>query len=231
MAAPGGNPLACDAVSLLLRLRKLLGRLRRQFALDTYDVFVRPVPVDASFEAPPGYEFRFGTAADVERCDPFHTELDERERREGVVRLGLGHRVVLGLHQGTIVFTMWVNPRNLNVPGLLKRALAPRQWFIYKAFTSPEHRGRKLYESGMRFVLAEMRRGDLTELVGYAHVNKAVSRKGLAALAFGSAGRVHQLRVLGWRATRLSAPLRRRFPREVPRSGAMAAETGRLRSA
>ncbi|HEX6885042.1 MAG TPA: hypothetical protein VF530_16825 [Planctomycetota bacterium] len=218
-------------MSPLVRLRKLLGHLRRQFGLDTYDVFVRPVPADADFAPPAGYAFRFGTAADVERCDPLHTELDERERREGVVRLGLGHRVVLGLHQETIVFTMWVNPRCLNVPGLLKRALSPRQWFIYKAYTSPEHRGRKLYEGGMRFVLAEMRRGDLTELVGYAHVNKAVSRKGLAALAFGSAGTVRQLRLLGWRATRLSPALRRRFPREVTRSGAVAAETGRLRSA
>ena len=218
-------------MSILLRLRKQLGRVRRQFALDTYDVFVRPVPADATFAAPAGYEFRFGTAADVERCDPHHTELDERERREGVVRLGLGHRIVLGLHRGTIVFTMWVNPRNLNVPGLLKRGLSAQQWFIYKAYTSPEHRGRKLYESGMLFVLAEMRKGDLTELVGYAHENKDVSRKGLARLAFDSAGQVWQLRASALRWTRLSRALRRRFPREVARSGAVAAETGRLRSA
>jgi hypothetical protein len=214
-------------MTVFLRLRKLLGRVRRQFGLDAYDVFVRPVPAEPHFEPPAGYAFRFGTAAEVERCDVHHTELDERERREGTARLGLGHRVVLGLHQETIVFTMWVNPRNLNVPHLLKRALTPRQWFIYKAFTSPEHRGKKLYEGGMRFVLAEMRKGGLTELVGYAHVNKAVSRKGLAALAFDSAGRVHQLRVAGLRWTRLSARLRRRFPREVARSGAVAAETGR----
>jgi hypothetical protein len=218
-------------MSFLLRLRKLLGRVRRQFVLDTYDVFVRPVPAEAGFAAPEGYEFRFGTAAEVERCDPFHTELDERERREGVARLGLGHRVVLGLHRGTVVFTMWVNPRCLNVPGLLKRALAPEQWFIYKAYTSPEHRGRRLYESGMLFVLDEMRRGRLTELVGYAHVNKAVSRKGLARLAFGSAGRVTQLRLLGRRWTRLSPRLRARFPRAVERSSAAAAETGRPRTA
>jgi hypothetical protein len=121
---------------------------------------------------------------------------------------------------------MWVNPRCLNVPGLLKRALGPRQWFIYKAFTSPEHRGRKLYEGGMRFVLAEMRRGGLEELVGYAHVKKAVSRKGLAALAFDSAGGVLQLSAPGARWTRLSPALRARFPREVARSGVMAAETG-----
>ena len=229
MAAPGGEPVACARwMSFLVRLRKLLGRVRRQFGLDTYDVFVRPVPAAAGFEPPAGYELRFGTAAEIERCDEHHTELDARERREGALRLGLGHKVVLGLHQGTIVFTMWVNPRNLNVPGLLKRALTPRQWFIYKAYTSPEHRGRKLYESGMRFVLEEMRKGGLTELVGYAHVNKAVSRKGLAALAFDSAGRVYQLRAAGLRCTRLSARLRARFPREVARSGVVAAETGRL---
>lgn len=212
--------------SLLLRLRKRLGRLRRRFAADTYDVFVRPVPADATFEPPPGYAFRFGTPADIEGCDPFHTELDEAERRAGLARLALGHRVVLGLAGDTVVFSMWVNPRCLNVPGLLKRALGPHQWFIYKAFTSPEHRGRKLYESGMRFVLAEMRRAGRTELVGYAHVKKAVSRKGLAALAFGSAGRVVQLDLPLWCQTRLSAELRAKFPREVPRSGAVKVERG-----
>jgi hypothetical protein len=212
---------------LLLRLRKLLGRVRRRFVVDTFDVFVRPVPGDASFLPPPGYEFRFGSATDLARCEEHHTELDAYERRTGAERLALGHKLVLGLHgppPGTIVFTMWVNPRCLNVPGLLKRGLSPRQWFIYKAFTSPEHRGKKLYESGMRFVLAEMHRGALTELVGYAHVKKAVSRKGLAALAFESAGRATKIEFpwLSW--TRVSARLRARFPREVPRSGAVPAE-------
>lgn len=211
-----------------VRLRKWLGRVRRRFVLDTYDVFLRPVPPDASFAAPAGYEFRFGTTQDVERCDPYHTELDQGERREGVRRLALGHRVVLALHgppPGTVVFSMWVNPRNLNVPGLMKRALADGQWFIYKAFTSPEHRGRKLYESGMRFVLAEMRRTGLSELVGYAHVKKAVSRKGLATLDFASAGSVTQVAWPGLRFTRVSRELRARFPREVPRSAAAPAET------
>ncbi len=183
------------------------------------------------FQPPAGYAFRWGTASDVERCDPLHTELDERERREGVRRLALGHRVVLGLHreardEGTVVFTMWVNPRNLNVPGLMKRALGPGQWFIYKAFTSPEHRGKKLYESGMRFVLSEMRAAGLVELVGYAHVKKSVSRKGLAALEFASAGRATRVEWPGLAFTRLSRALAARFPRAVPRSGASPTETG-----
>jgi len=226
--------LEASGSSPFLRLRKLLGRVRRRFTVDTYDVFLRPVPADASFVAPQGYEFRFGSAADVERCDPFHTELDVHERRSGVRRLALGHRVVLALQgpaPGTVVFTMWANPRNLNVPGLMKRALAPGQWFIYKAYTSPEHRGRKLYESGMRFVLCEMRRSGLSELVGYAHVKKDVSRKGLATLQFASAGRVTQLDWPGLRLTLLSRDLRARFPREVPRSGSVAAETDLPRSA
>lgn len=204
----------------LVRLRKLLGRVRRRFALDTYDVFLRPVPADASFAPPPGYTFRWGTPADLERCETHHTELDARERREGAWRLGLGHRVVLGLAGETVVFSMWVNPRNLNVPGLMKRALAPGQWFIYKAYTSPEHRGRKLYEGGMRFVLAEMRAAGLRELVGYAHVKKAVSRKGLAALEFTSAGRVTQLDWPFVRHVFLSKQLVSSFPRALAPSGA-----------
>jgi len=215
------------ANSPLVRARKLLGRIRRRFAVDTFDVFVRPVPAPGPFEPPPGYVFDWGTPADVERCDAFHTELDERERAQGVQRLGLGHKLVLGQHLtqqgGLIVFTMWVNPRNLNVPGLLKRRLAG-QWFIYKAFTSPDHRGRKLYEAGMRFVLLEMARLGLRELVGYAHVNKAVSRKGLAALDFGSAGRAYRVDIPFFERSFLSKKLRTKFPEGLPRSGAVRLE-------
>ena len=216
---PSSNPL--------IRLKKLLGRLRRRFVLDTYDVFVRPIPSDARFEAPAGYVFRFGTPADIEGCDPRHTELDERERRLGVLRLGFGHRVVLALAGETVVFSMWVNPRHLNVPGLMKRALGPQQWFIYKAFTSPEHRGKKLYENGLRFVLSEMRAAGRAELVGYAHVKKAVSRKGLAALEFRSAGRVTRLDWPCLTRTFLSKELRSSFPREVPPSGALSSPSAR----
>jgi hypothetical protein len=209
------------ATAPLLRLKKLLGRIRRRFAIDVYDVFRRAVPPDARLEVPAGYAFRWGGAEDVERCDPFHTELDPRERASGVRRLALGHRIVIGSREGVSVFTMWVNPRNLNVPGLLKRRLGPGQWFIYKAYTSPEHRGKKLYESGMRFVLAEMRSQGLTELVGYAHVKKAVSRKGLAALAFDGAGRAVQVNFPAFSRTFLSRRLVESFPEAVPRSGAL----------
>jgi hypothetical protein len=73
----------------------------------------------------------------------------------------------------------------------------------------------------MRFVLAEMRAAGLKELVGYAHVKKAVSRRGLAALEFASAGRVTQLDWPLLKRSFLSKELRRRFPREVARSGAV----------
>lgn len=210
-----------DLPAPLLRVRKTLGRVRRAFAVDRYDVFVRPVPADAGFADPEGYAFRWGTAAEIERCEERHTELDARERREGVQRLGLGHKVVLGLHGDTVVFSMWVNPRCLNLPGIQKRALAQGQWFIYKAYTSPDHRGRKLYQLGLRFVLAEMRRAGLEELVGFAHVKKTVSRAGLAAVEFGDVGRLVHVHFPVLEFTRVSPDLAARFPRTVPRSGAV----------
>ena len=98
-----------------------------------------------------------------------------------------------------MVFSMWVNPRNLNVPGMIKRGLASHQAFIYKAYTSPEHRGRKLYGAGMCFVLSEMAALGLERLVGYAHVNKKISRKGLARLEFESQGQAWSLMAPGLR--------------------------------
>jgi len=204
------------------RLRKTLGRIRRRFVLDTFDVFGRRVqPEDATFEPPLGYRFAWADATDVERCDEHHTELDARERAEGVARLGLGHMAVFAFHRDTAVFTMWVNPRHVNTHGGIKRRLAPDQWFIYKAFTSPEHRGKHLYQAGMRFVLAEMARRGMRELIGYAHVQKAVSRKGLSRLDFESKGRYRVAGAFGWRRVLVSRELATSFPRATPRSNAL----------
>lgn len=212
------------ALPLPTRVRKLLGRVRRSFQLDRFDIFARPVPDSGAFQSPDGYTFSWAAEGDIDACDEFHTELDENERRLGEARLGFGHLAVLARDAaGTVVFSMWVNPRCLNVPGEVKRRLGEHQWFIYKAFTSPEHRGRKLYQAGMRFTLAEMARRGLTELVGYAHVKKQVSRKGLARLDFEERGRYWALSVPGWNRTLLSSRLRKCFPDAVPRSDVLTA--------
>ena len=213
-------PSATESRPLHVRFRKFLGRLRRRFNVDRYDVFLREVPAeDAPLASPAEYGFAWGTPEDIAGCDEFHTELDERERRAGVARLGYGHKVVVAFHGDEIVFSMWVNPRNLNVPGLMKRALAEDQWFIYKAYTSPDHRGKKLYQSGMRFVLSEMRAAGKRQLVGYAHVKKRISRRGLAALSFTSGGRAVQYDCPGLRRVSLSSELVRAFPRALEPSG------------
>lgn len=209
-----------------VRPRKVLGRIRRRLVLDVYDVFARAVPSgesgDAPFAPPPGYVFSWASAEEIAGCDEFHTELDERERREGIVRLELGHRAVIARQDERVVFSRWENPRNLNVPGLIKRRLAPTQSFIYKAFTSPDHRGRKLYETGMRFVLAALAAEGKGELVGYAHRKKRISRRGLAALRFRSVGKLRYVEVPLWRRTFLSRELVTSFPEMVPRTNVMA---------
>ena len=213
---------AAEGLPLWLRARRVLGRVRRAFSVDTFDVFARPVlDADESFKAPADYAFRWAGGADVAGCDAYHTELDERERREGVARIELGHRAVVALAGDDVVFSMWVNPRNANVPGCIKRRLSPDQVFIYKAFTSPEHRGRKLYEAGMRFVLADLARRGMRELVGYAHLKKRISRKGLAALKFESRGRFYAVRAPGWQHTFVSRRLASHFPQATPRSQAI----------
>ena len=211
-----------EKLSVLIRIRRALGRVRRSFAVDTYDIFARAVTEEhRQFECPPDYRFAWGEPGDVERCEPYHTELEELDRVLGVERLKLGHRVVVGFSEDTPVFTMWMNPRNLNVPGEIKRKLGDHQAFIYKAYTSPDHRGKGLYKVGMRFVLNHMAEAGQTELIGYAHVKKSVSRKGLATLEFTTKGRYHSLNAPGWQHTRVSSELNRNFPIPVPRSGSL----------
>lgn len=206
-------------------LRRLAGAVRWSFVLDRFQVFVRPVEAEhAAFEAPAGYRFAWGTPEDVAAFTEFDTELSERERGLGSERLGIGHRVVVGFapdgeNGERAVFTMWVNPRNLNIPGELKRALRESQVFIYKAYTSPDHRGRKLYQAGMRFVLADLAANGGAELVGYAHAGKLISRKGLSAVGFEPVGAFVTVGFRRWRRTFTDARLRERFPVAVSPSG------------
>jgi hypothetical protein len=202
-------------------VRGALGRVRRALVFDTFDVFRRRVGErDRAFVNGTPYEMRWATAADVAGCQERHTELDERERREGIARLAMGHSCVIARAPGgDVVFSMWMNPRNINIPGHIKRRLGPQQAFIYKAFTSPDHRGRKLYELGMRFVLAELAKEGKSELLGYAHVNKAVSRKGLAAVEFESIGRFQRVGVTGFTRVFVSSRLREVLPGALSSSG------------
>lgn len=195
--------------------------MRWNVVRDTYDVFVRDVaPADGVFEAPEGYRFDWGHAEQVRELDPYHTELDAADREHGAQRLEkLEHRLVIGAANGVAVFTMWVNPRNLNVPHYVKRALGSHQVFIYKAFTSPDHRGRRLYQAGMRFVLADLAERGLTQLVGYAARAKKVSRAGLSRLEFRTAGSFSGYGYGRPQFVRTSAELRANFPTVVPRAG------------
>jgi len=232
-----GGPVRADTASRQpagagrwwLGVRHALGRVRRSMGVDTFDVFVRSVEAEhRTFSAPAGYRFGWGTPQELAACEEQHTELDECERESGRRRLALGHRVVIAFHRAAngrelAVFSMWVNPRNLNVPGHLKRRLGADQVFIYKAYTSPDHRGRKLYEAGMRYVLHDLACNGKAELVGYAHVGKAVSRKGLAALGFVSRGRFRLFRSPLLCFCVASSEVKRWFPQAVARSGALAA--------
>ncbi|MEZ5976826.1 MAG: hypothetical protein R3F34_01220 [Planctomycetota bacterium] len=201
-------------------VRRFASRVRWNVVWDTFDVFVREVrEEDREFVAPAGYEFAFAAPDEVAAMTEHHTELGAADREHGRRRLELGHRLVVGRHDGVAVFTMWINPRNLNVPGFVKRALAEDEVFIYKAYTSPDHRGKKLYQAGMRFVLADLAARGMRRLVGYAHVTKDVSRAGLARLDFHAVG---TFRGRGYRRpfhVSISKELAAAFPRAVPRSG------------
>jgi len=74
----------------------------------------------------------------------------------------------------------------------------------------------------MRFVLEDLAANGKNELIGYAHLKKRISRKGLAALRFESVGKMYFLDVPGLRHTFVSRELASHFPEAVPRSNVMA---------
>ena len=211
--------------SPLLRVRKALGHVRRSVSIDVFDFFTlassSATEIPEPILLPDGYSMRFATEADVGQAEVEHTELDEREREEGVVRLGLGHRCISTFFGSQMVFSMWENPRNANVPGLVKRRLRADQSFLYKAYTSPEHRGRRLYQAGLAFALNSIAAEGKSTAVGYAHVKKRASRAGLARVGFGAIGRVRQLVAPRVRRTWPDRAFNSAFPEAVPRTDAV----------
>lgn len=202
-------------------LRRTLSDLRWSVHNDLHDAFVRPVrEEDREPREVEGYELRFGAPADLDAATEYHTELTPTCVEHGRRRLEIDHRLVVATHDGLPVFTMWVNPRHLNVPGELKRKLSPDEVFIYKAFTSPDHRGKRLYQAGMALVLRDLAERSMRRLVGYAHVKKGASRAGLARLGFESAGTWRTVGFKGLRHPICSREFEANFPERVPRSGA-----------
>ncbi|MFT5289829.1 MAG: hypothetical protein ACI8QS_001739 [Planctomycetota bacterium] len=207
-------------------IRKALGHVRRSVTFDVYDFFICRYSEHseglAAAQPPAGYAIRFASTEEVTGADVLHTELDERERIEGVTRLGFGHRCVAIFHGDLMVFSMWENPRNANVPGLVKRKLSDGQSFLYKAYTSPEHRGQRLYQAGLAFALRSIAAEGKAETVGYAHIKKKASRAGLARLGYHEVGRVRQLTAPGLHRTWADSAFDVSFPDKVPRTGAVA---------
>lgn len=73
----------------------------------------------------------------------------------------------------------------------------------------------------MSFVLADLANRGMRELIGYAHVDKSVSRKGLARLEFTTKGRYWSTWAPGVRRVFQSAELKASFPVEIPRTGVL----------
>lgn len=202
-------------------LRRALSDLRWSIHNDLHDAFVRNVlPADLEPPKVQGYELRFGTAADLDRATLHDTELTPRCIEHGRRRLEIGHRLVVACWDGLPVFTMWVNPRNFNVPGQVKRKLQHDEVFIYKAFSSPDHRGKRLYQAGMALVLCDLAENSMRRLVGYAHVKKGASRAGLARVGFEAAGGWRTVGFKGLHRALCDREFESNFPEQVPRSGA-----------
>ncbi len=202
------------------RLRRALSDLRWSVHNDRHDAFVRNVlPADCERPQVEGYELRFGTDADLDCATLHDTELTPACIEHGRRRLEIGHQFVVATSDGLPVFTMWINPRHLNVPGELKRKLKDDEVFIYKAFTSPDHRGKRLYPAGMALVLSDLAQRSMRRLVGYAHVKKGASRAGLARVGFETAGSWRTVGFKGLRRALCDREFESNFPVRVARSG------------
>ncbi len=173
------------------RLYRLLGaRLGyRCFAV----VLLRPAEVPA-VPPPAGYRGGFLPADRLLAEAHEHPDLDARFVREATAA---GDRCYGLLYGEEVASYGWYAHRPTPVePGL--QILFPDAWvYMYKGYTHPRHRGRRLHGVGMLAAAHALRRLGFEGLVSIVEANNAASLRSCRRIGYRLLGRVRALRLAG----------------------------------
>ncbi|HEY5896769.1 MAG TPA: GNAT family N-acetyltransferase [Burkholderiales bacterium] len=156
-----------------------------------------------------GYTHGFQSARALRRfaADP-RTEISPGFVSEAIRRGDACYGVCRG---GRLISSSWYSTRPTPIGPPEAVAHFDAQWvYMYKAFTQPSHRGRRLYEAGVRRALEHYRAKGARGLLSYVEATNLDSLAALRRMGFRIFGSAYLLRLFG-RQFAFSSPGCRRY--------------------
>ena len=152
---------------------------------------LRDVTDPAFFEAP-GYECRFATADELMP----YAETGEHEFSIAFVRraFGRGDRCYAIFDEGGLASHGWYSNAPTPVDAHFDLHYDPAYTYMYKGFTAPAHRGRRLHAIGMCRALREATHEGKRGLVSYVHSHNFASLRSTHRMGYRIFGTVVAVR-------------------------------------
>jgi len=160
--------------------------------------------------------YRFGDAGDLERLSEVDPSYDESAKREARRALARGDRLVLGEHEGRVIFSGWAMLGAIKAGRGRIRPVSQTWAYIYKSYTAQPYRGRGVASGFYGFVGSSLEALGYDRLVCWVSDRNISSLRAHAKVGFTTVGLIYEVRLIRWRTywegrqvrRFLSAPIR-----------------------
>lgn len=205
----------CDKFDRYMSLEEIKRRLQlwrvRQFVFARKVQVIYCVDIENLHRSDPkvdGFEFFFGTEADLALLDTPNLDYDKPSLRYAAKRLKAGDRLILGRHEGRIVFYVWFCLGKMELIQGHFVDIAPDSAFTYKGFVHGDYRGKGIMPGSYKFLCSYLAENGYRKVLTLISVDNIASRNYSKKVGFEERGTVTHWRVLGLRYNSLSAEAR-----------------------
>jgi len=119
-----------------------------------------------------------------------------------------GDRCFVVTHEGQIVSYGWYSSKPTEIENGLFFEFSPQDMYMYKGFTSREHRGKRLHAVGLCKAIKELAKERPFRLVSYVESNNYRSLRSCARMGFRPVGLIYIIKAFGKYRIRTQAACR-----------------------
>lgn len=142
-------------------------------------------------------EFRFATEADLLSLDSAEYGYSDDARAFGLERMRAGDRMVLGIHEGKVVYFGWLMFNQMDLRMRDYYSVAGRSVYAYKLFTHADYRGNQICPAFYTFLKRHFSSLGFERVLCWVASNNAASIKTHLNAGLKRTGAYWHLRILG----------------------------------
>ncbi len=187
----------------------LRGLARRLVSVDRIMLYAADLAAITPQASGLAVEFRLGGEDDLDALNAREHDYDGESKAYARRRLADGDLMVLGEHQGGVVFYCWLSLGQVELAMDRFLASTPGTAFVYKVFVVRRQRGQRLFGASHRFILELARELGIHRLLISVHEHNAASQRATLRLGYSPQGVYRLVRVLGVDRFVVPATLRR----------------------